>query len=77
MAIALPILVFGVPIFDGFFVIIKRFLDRRPLHVADRSHLHHRLLQRGLSQKQAVLVIYLICSLLGGTALAIFFQLRK
>lgn len=73
IAIALPILVFGVPIFDGVFVVIRRFLNRRPIHVADRSHLHHRLLSRGFTHKQAVLMIYLICLALGGTALTIFF----
>lgn len=78
MAIALPILVFGVPIFDGIFVIIKRFRDRRPLYVADRSHLHHRLLDRGLSHKQTVLVIYTICLFLGGTAVfALIWMIKR
>ena len=72
MAIALPILVFGVPIADGIFVIVKRFRDRRPLHVADRSHLHHRLLEKGLSHKQTVIVIYIMCLIVGGAALALF-----
>jgi UDP-GlcNAc:undecaprenyl-phosphate/decaprenyl-phosphate GlcNAc-1-phosphate transferase len=72
MAIALPVLVFGVPIADGIFVIFKRFRDRRPLHVADRSHLHHRLLEKGLSHKQTVIVIYIMCLIVGGAALALF-----
>ncbi len=72
MAIALPVLVFGVPIVDGLFVIFKRFRDRRPLHVADRSHLHHRLLEKGLTHKQVVIVIYIMCLVVGGAALALF-----
>jgi UDP-GlcNAc:undecaprenyl-phosphate GlcNAc-1-phosphate transferase len=44
--------------------------------VADRTHLHHRLLDRGLSQKQAVLVIYVISLLFGGTALALYWLSR-
>ena len=76
IAIALPILVFGVPIFDAIFVVIKRFMDRRPVHVADQSHLHHRLLKRGLSHKQVVLVIYFFCLVAGGTALALLFWCR-
>lgn len=72
IAIALPVLVFGVPIFDGLFVIFKRFRDRRPLHVADKSHLHHRLLEKGLSHKQVVIVIYAMCLVVGGAALALF-----
>jgi len=76
IAIALPILVFGVPIFDAAFVVLKRVVNRRPVHVADRTHLHHRLLDRGLSQKQAVLVIYVISLLFGGTALALYWLSR-
>lgn len=76
IAIALPILVFGVPILDGVFVVLRRFLNRRPIHVADQSHLHHRLLQKGLSHKQVVLLIYLLCLILGGTALALFWLSR-
>jgi len=74
MAIALPILVFGVPIFDGVFVVIKRIINRRPVHVADRSHLHHRLLERGLTHKQAVIAIYGICILLACTAIIIWLR---
>jgi UDP-GlcNAc:undecaprenyl-phosphate GlcNAc-1-phosphate transferase len=76
LAIALPILVFGVPIFDAVFVIFRRFVDRKPLHEADQSHLHHRLLAKGLTHKQAVLIIYLICLILGGVALALFWLMR-
>ena len=77
MAIALPILVFGVPIFDAIFVVIKRFMDKRPVHVADQSHLHHRLLRRGLSHKQVVLVIYSFCLVAGGIALALLLWSRR
>lgn len=77
LAIALPIMVFGVPIFDAIFVVIKRFMDKRPVHVADQSHLHHRLLKRGLSHKQVVLVIYFFCLVAGGTALALLLLSRR
>jgi len=72
MAIALPILVFGVPIFDGVFVVVRRALNRRPIYAADRTHLHHRLLERGLSHKQAVIVIYAICIILAGAAVVLW-----
>ncbi|MCX6375279.1 MAG: MraY family glycosyltransferase [Armatimonadetes bacterium] len=74
MAIALPILVFGVPIADGVFVILKRFRDGRPIHMADKTHLHHRLLEKGLSHKQAVIAIYGMCLVLGGTALVLLWS---
>lgn len=75
-AVALPILVFGVPIFDAIFVVWKRWRSRRPLHRADHSHLHYRLMQRGFSHKQAVLLIYGICLALGITATTVYFLTR-
>lgn len=72
-AVALPVLVFGVPIFDAIFVVFKRFADRRPVHRPDHSHLHYRLLQRGFTHKQAVLLILGICVVLGVTALMVFY----
>lgn len=72
MAIALPILVLGVPIFDGLYVMIRRLLSGKPVHVADLTHLHHRLMEMGLCHRQAVIVIYAMNLLLGAAALAIF-----
>lgn len=75
-AVALPILVFGVPIFDAIFVVWKRWRARRPLHRADHSHLHYRLMQRGFTHKQTVLLIYGICILLCAAASMVFFLTR-
>ena len=52
-------------------------MDKRPVHVADQSHLHHRLLKRGLSHKQVVLVIYFFCLVAGGAALALLFWSKR
>lgn len=75
-AIALPVLVLGVPIFDGMFVILHRLLNGQPMHVADKTHLHHRLIARGMSHKQAVLVIYLITGFFGMCALTFIWYSR-
>lgn len=59
VSVALPLLVLGVPIFDGVLVVIKRIVKRTPAYMPDKtSHIHHRLLNRGYSQKKAVLLIY-------------------
>jgi len=76
MAIALPILVLGVPIADGFFVMFRRLWNRQPIHVADRSHLHHRLIARGLTHKQAVYVVWGIVGVTGIVALFIMLRHR-
>ena len=60
----LPILLLGIPIFDTSLVVISRLRRHKPLFQADRSHTYHRLVQLGLSSKQAVLVIQFTALLL-------------
>lgn len=55
-----PIMALGVPIFDTCFAVFRRCLAHKPIFQADKKHLHHRLLSRGLSHPQAVLVMYFI-----------------
>lgn len=64
ISILVPVLALGVPIFDNIYVIIKRYLNGKPVYKADRSQIHYRLLSWGLSPKQAVLFIYLISACL-------------
>ncbi|WP_427337894.1 glycosyltransferase family 4 protein [Caloranaerobacter sp. DY30410] len=65
ITIIIPILALGLPIFDTTFAIFRRIINGRPIMEADKGHLHHRLLDRGLSQKQTVLILYMISILLG------------
>jgi UDP-N-acetylmuramyl pentapeptide phosphotransferase/UDP-N-acetylglucosamine-1-phosphate transferase len=58
VGLALPVVALGVPIFDTFFSMLRRFLERRSIFSADRSHFHHRLIDLGLTQPQAVIAIY-------------------
>ncbi len=58
VAFVVPIVVLGVPIFDTCFAIFRRYCEHKPIFQADKRHIHHRLLGRGLSHRQAVLVIY-------------------
>jgi UDP-GlcNAc:undecaprenyl-phosphate GlcNAc-1-phosphate transferase len=61
MAITVPILILGVPIFDTAFVIARRFMQGRPIYEADNtSHLHHRLLARGYTQRQTAVILYVV-----------------
>ena len=65
MAIILPVIVLALPIFDTLFAIVRRVLSGKPIMQPDRGHLHHRLIDLGLSQKQAVLVLYAIAAMFG------------
>jgi UDP-GlcNAc:undecaprenyl-phosphate GlcNAc-1-phosphate transferase len=66
LALFIPILVFGVPILDAAVVVVRRLLGGHPVTQADTRHIHHELLGRGLSQRQAVWVLYLLAMALGG-----------
>ena len=67
--VAVALLVLGVPIIDTFWIIVRRVLDGRSPFTPDRSHIHHRLLDLGLSHRRTVLAIYAICIVLGLFAL--------
>lgn len=60
-----PLLALGVPIFDTSFAFIRRIIHKQSPFHADKKHLHHRLLALGLSQKQAVAVLYGVSAVLG------------
>jgi len=70
IALAVPLLIIGVPIFDTASAIVRRIMHKRPIQEADKGHIHHRLLGRGFNQRQTVLIIYVwsIALALGGYA---------
>jgi UDP-GlcNAc:undecaprenyl-phosphate GlcNAc-1-phosphate transferase len=59
------LLVLAVPIIDTFWVIVRRLSSRRSPFSPDRGHIHHRLLDLGLSHRGTVLLIYAVCATLG------------
>ncbi|HEV8323796.1 MAG TPA: MraY family glycosyltransferase [Myxococcota bacterium] len=69
VAILIPITALGLPILDTLLAMVRRAVLGKPLFSADKEHIHHRLLALGLSQRQAVVALYVLCALLGGTAL--------
>ncbi|HHY75601.1 MAG TPA: undecaprenyl/decaprenyl-phosphate alpha-N-acetylglucosaminyl 1-phosphate transferase [Firmicutes bacterium] len=69
MSILAPILTLMVPISDMAFSILRRKLSGRPASQADKDHIHHRLLELGMSQRQAVLAIYLVSLCFGALGL--------
>lgn len=72
--IATALLVMGIPLIDAIWVIISRVVRKRSPFVGDRSHLHFRLTEIGLSQPQAVLLLYALSGMFGICAL--FLQSR-
>ena len=70
VVLLLPLLVLAVPIMDTSFVVARRLKHSRPIYTADRSHLHHRFLNIGFSQRRAAATMWLWCASLAGAALA-------
>ena len=65
ISFVVPFLILGLPIFDTGFAFIRRIAHGQNPMQADRSHVHHRLIDMGLSQKQTVAVLYIISAVLG------------
>lgn len=63
MAVMAPILAIFVPLFDTIFAMLRRILKGQPPLRPDGAHIHHRLIKRGFTQRQAVLILYTITSI--------------
>ncbi len=71
ISFAVPFLILGLPIFDICFAILRRLAHgQNPMH-ADRGHVHHRLIDMGFNQKQAVAISYMVTALLGLAAVVL------
>src|SRR6202050_840746 len=62
VALTAPLLALSIPLLDVLLSISRRYLRNRPIFQADRGHIHHKLLDRGLSPRAAVLTMYGICT---------------
>jgi len=58
VAVAIPMVSFGLPILETSLSVLRRLISGRPLFTADREHIHHKLLQLGMSHRQVVIVLY-------------------
>mgnify|MGYP000181721509 CR=1 FL=1 len=71
ISFAVPFLILGIPIFDISFAFLRRIAHGQNPMKADRGHFHHRLIDMGLNQKQAVAALYVISSILGLSAVVL------
>ncbi len=69
IALIVPILALGLPILDTTFAIVRRYRGGQPIFKPDKGHLHHRLLNLGFSQRQAVFLMYVFSAILGLSAI--------
>jgi UDP-GlcNAc:undecaprenyl-phosphate GlcNAc-1-phosphate transferase len=69
--VAVPLLLFGLPLFDTTSVVLGRAFRGAPIFQADKTHVHHRLLAIGLSQKQAAYLLYFLTAVMGGIGIVL------
>ena len=71
ISFAVPFLMLGLPLFDTCFAILRRLSKGQSPMAPDRSHVHHRLIDMGFSQKQAVAILYVVSAILGLSAVVL------
>lgn len=71
ISFAVPFLMLGLPIFDTCFAIVRRVSKGQSPMTPDRGHIHHRLIDMGFTQKQAVATLYVISAILGLSAVVL------
>ncbi len=71
VALLVPLLALGLPLFDSILAVLRRKVDGKPIFSPDKEHFHHQFLDIGLSHRQVVLLFYLISTCLGGWAIYI------
>ena len=71
VSLLVPLAALGVPVADTAMAIMRRWRSHRPIFQADTEHLHHRLLRRGLTQRQTAITLYLITAIFGVAALVL------
>jgi len=77
ISVIIPIVILGIPLLDTVFAILRRYLGQKPIFQPDREHLHHRLIQMGMSHRQAVLSIYGVSLVLGLSAIVLTLMTTK
>jgi UDP-GlcNAc:undecaprenyl-phosphate GlcNAc-1-phosphate transferase len=71
VAVSIPLVSLGFPILDVTLSVVRRFVGGKPIFCGDRDHIHHKLLKRGLSQREAVLLLYAVTAGFGFVSLTL------
>lgn len=77
ISVIIPVVILGIPLLDTIFAVVRRYCGRRPILQPDKEHLHHRLIEMGLSHRQAVLCIYAVNIVLGLSAIVLTLITQK
>lgn len=69
LSFIIPIVLFALPLIDTVFAVIRRLTKRESPFIGDRAHLHHKLVDMGFTQKEAVRILYSVCGIMGLVAI--------
>jgi UDP-GlcNAc:undecaprenyl-phosphate GlcNAc-1-phosphate transferase len=70
-ACVVPLVSFALPVLDTVLAVVRRYLSGKPLFSPDREHIHHKLLEKGLSQRAAAVVLYGVSAIFGVISLSL------
>jgi UDP-GlcNAc:undecaprenyl-phosphate/decaprenyl-phosphate GlcNAc-1-phosphate transferase len=73
VSLLVPAIALGLPIFDTLFSMLRRYLEKRPIFAADRGHIHHRLLELGLTHRRTVVLLYAVSVVFAACAIMVSF----
>ena len=71
VAVGIPLVAFGLPIVEASISVVRRFLSGKSIFIADREHIHHKLLDQGLTHRGAVLLLYSVSAIFGLLSLSL------
>ena len=71
VALFLPVAVLAIPIFDTSLVTVSRILNKKPITAGGKDHSSHRLVQLGLSERRAVVLLYIVSAIMGSSVLVL------
>jgi UDP-GlcNAc:undecaprenyl-phosphate GlcNAc-1-phosphate transferase len=71
VSLLVPVIALGLPIVDTLFSMLRRVLERRSIFSPDRGHIHHRLLDMGVTHRRAVLSLYGVCIVFAAASIAV------
>ncbi len=74
IAVGIPVVACGFPVLETGLSVLRRFMNGRPLFVADREHIHHKLLAMGISQRRVAIMLYAVSALFAATSLLLVNQ---
>ena len=77
LSMTAPLLALSIPLLDSCIAVARRFIRNQPIFTADHSHIHHKLLSRGLTPRRVVLILYGFCAIAAAASLLLTMKQQR